>query len=76
MSGYKFTDEYLDQLKEQADIVGIIGEHVKLKRAGASWRGPCPFHQGKGPNFSVTGPMPTVASRLWQFSVADWPSVS
>ena len=53
MASYKFTDDFLDLLKEQADIVGIIGEHVKLKRTGGSWRGPCPFHQGKGPNFSV-----------------------
>ena len=49
----RFTDEFLDTLRDQADIVGIIGEHVKLKRSGGTWRGPCPFHNGKGPNFSV-----------------------
>ena len=49
----RFTDEFLETLKEQADIVGIIGEHVKLKRTGGQWRGPCPFHNGKNPNFSV-----------------------
>ncbi len=49
----RFTDEFLDQLKDGADIVGIIGEHVKLKRTGGQWRGPCPFHNGKNPNFSV-----------------------
>ena len=49
----RFSDEFLDSLREQADIVGIIGEHVKLKRSGGTWRGPCPFHNGKGPNFSV-----------------------
>lgn len=46
-------DEFVEQLKEQADIVGLIGEHVKLRRVGTSWRGPCPFHGGKNPNFSV-----------------------
>ena len=32
----------------------MIGEFVKLKRVGTSFRGPCPFHHGKNPNFSVT----------------------
>ena len=49
----RFSDEFLEALREQADIVGIIGEHVKLKRTGGQWRGPCPFHNGKNPNFSV-----------------------
>jgi DNA primase len=49
----RFTDEFLESLKDGADIVGIIGEHVKLKRTGGQWRGPCPFHNGKNPNFSV-----------------------
>ena len=31
----------------------MIGEYVKLKRVGNSYRGPCPFHQGTDPNFSV-----------------------
>lgn len=46
-------DEVVEQVSQQADIVAIIGEHVKLKKTGSVWRGPCPFHQGKGPNFSV-----------------------
>ncbi|MEO7360498.1 MAG: DNA primase, partial [Gemmatimonadaceae bacterium] len=33
--------------------VQIIGEWVKLKKTGADYRGPCPFHNGKGPNFAV-----------------------
>lgn len=47
------TDESVERVREGADIVKIIGEHVKLKRVGSSYRGPCPFHQGTGPNFSV-----------------------
>jgi DNA primase len=43
-----------ERVRESADIVEIIGEHVKLKRVGTSYRGPCPFHQGKDPNFSVS----------------------
>ncbi|MBM4195453.1 MAG: DNA primase, partial [Gemmatimonadetes bacterium] len=47
-------EEVVDQVMQSADIVAIVGEHVKLKRTGSSFRGPCPFHQGTGPNFSVT----------------------
>ncbi len=47
------ADEVVEQVQDAADIVGIVGEHVKLKRVGGSWRGPCPFHHGKGDNFSV-----------------------
>ncbi len=46
-------DEEVERVREAADIVGIIGESVTLKRAGTTFRGPCPFHQGKNPNFSV-----------------------
>jgi DNA primase len=47
-------DETVERVREQADIVAVIGEHVQLKRVGNSFRGPCPFHQGKDPNFSVS----------------------
>ena len=47
------TDETVERVREAADIVEVIGEHVKLKKVGSSWRGPCPFHQGTHPNFSV-----------------------
>jgi DNA primase len=47
-------DETVERVRAAADAVAIIGEYVPLKRSGGSWRGPCPFHQGKNPNFSVT----------------------
>ena len=48
------SDPVVERVREAADIVQIIGEHVKLKRAGGDFRGPCPFHGGKNPNFSVS----------------------
>ncbi|MBC7673444.1 MAG: DNA primase [Polaromonas sp.] len=44
----------MERVRESADIVGVIGEYVQLKRTGADFRGPCPFHQGTGRNFSVS----------------------
>jgi DNA primase len=47
-------DEVVEQVRDSADIVQIIGEYVNLKRAGSDFRGPCPFHQGTHRNFSVS----------------------
>jgi DNA primase len=46
-------DEVVEQVSAAADIVAIIGEHVRLKKMGGVYRGPCPFHQGTNNNFSV-----------------------
>ena len=46
-------DETIEQVREAADIVAIIGEYVPLKKTGSDYRGPCPFHQGTRRNFSV-----------------------
>src|SRR5215470_13491086 len=43
-----------ETVKQQADIVRIVGDYVKLKKAGAqNFTGLCPFHQEKTPSFSV-----------------------
>jgi DNA primase len=43
-----------DTVKQQADIVRLIGDYVKLKKAGGqNFIGLCPFHQEKTPSFSV-----------------------
>ncbi|HZH40567.1 MAG TPA: DNA primase [Gemmatimonadales bacterium] len=46
-------DELIEQVRDAADLVGVIGEHVELKRTGADYRGPCPFHGGTHRNFAV-----------------------
>lgn len=77
-------DEDVERVREAADIVQVIGEHVKLKRVGTSWRGPCPFHGGTGPNFSVVpgkgfkcfvcGEGGDVFTFLQKHLGMDWPS--
>lgn len=47
-------DEIVEQVRDSADIVQIVGEYVNLKRQGTDFRGPCPFHQGTHRNFSVS----------------------
>jgi DNA primase len=46
--------DFAQSVKQQADIVRIIGEYVKLRKAGAqNYSGLCPFHGEKTPSFSV-----------------------
>jgi DNA primase len=48
-----FPQSFLEDLKTQTDIVSVIGDVVSLRKAGAAWKGLCPFHQEKTPSFSV-----------------------
>lgn len=48
------SDEIIQKVKESNDIVDIISETVKLKRAGRYYTGLCPFHHEKTPSFTVT----------------------
>src|ERR1700732_995296 len=47
------TGTFADRVKQQADIVRIVGEYVSLKKAGQNFRGLCPFHSEKTPSFNV-----------------------
>ncbi|MFY9937370.1 MAG: DNA primase [Silvibacterium sp.] len=48
------ADNFAQTVKQQADILKIIGEYVRLKKAGAqNYTGLCPFHSEKSPSFSV-----------------------
>ena len=43
----------MDEVRAAADIVKVVGDYVKLRKAGANYVGLCPFHQEKTPSFSV-----------------------
>jgi DNA primase len=46
-------DDVVAQIRDAADIVAVIGEHVQLRRAGTSFKGLCPFHGERTPSFNV-----------------------
>jgi DNA primase len=46
-------EDTIEQVRESTDLVALIGETVSLKRTGADYRGPCPFHGGTNRNFAV-----------------------
>ncbi len=48
-----FPDSFVEEVRQVADIVRLVSEHVSLKKMGNSWKGLCPFHQEKTPSFNV-----------------------
>jgi DNA primase len=48
-----FPQQFIDELKHQADIVVVVQDYVSLKKTGATYKGLCPFHGEKTPSFHV-----------------------
>ena len=49
-----FANDFAQTLKQQADIVRIVGGYISLRKSGAqNYSGLCPFHKEKSPSFSV-----------------------
>lgn len=44
----------VERIREAANIVEVVGDYVSLKRAGANYKGLCPFHNEKTPSFIVS----------------------
>ena len=49
----RLGDDKIEEVRSRADIVEIVGSHVRLRRAGRNFVGLCPFHNEKTPSFSV-----------------------
>lgn len=49
----RYPPQWLDELRERADIVKVIGSYVTLKKNGHRYVGLCPFHNETAPSFSV-----------------------
>lgn len=50
----KIPSNVIDSIREQSNIVDVIGQYVQLKKSGKNYLGLCPFHNEKTPSFSVT----------------------
>jgi len=48
------ADETILEVKRSVDITEIVSGYIPLKRAGASYKALCPFHEEKSPSFIVT----------------------
>jgi DNA primase len=50
----RILKEDIDALRQQADIVAVIGDYTSLRRGGKSFKGLCPFHTERTPSFTCT----------------------
>jgi DNA primase len=48
-----FPPQLLDEIHARVDILEIVGQVVKLERAGENWKGLCPFHTEQAASFTV-----------------------
>jgi len=53
-NGMAEAGSFAEKVKQQADIVRLVGEYVRLKKTGKDFSGLCPFHQEKTPSFTVS----------------------
>ena len=50
----QFSKDFIRKVADSTDLIGLISERgIKLKRAGVSYKGLCPFHSEKTPSFNV-----------------------
>ncbi len=57
MASKYISDDLINEVRQQADIVEIISEYVPLERTGKNYKGLCPFHKEKTPSFVVNPDM-------------------
>ena len=50
----RYSEDIIDEIRANNDIVDVISQYVILKRSGRNFFGLCPFHREKSPSFSVS----------------------
>ena len=50
----RYSDELIEEIRSNNDIVDVISKYVTLKRSGRNFFGLCPFHKEKSPSFAVS----------------------
>lgn len=50
----QIPQKVIDEVAERADIVDVIGKHIKIKRSGQNYFACCPFHNEKSASFSIS----------------------
>jgi hypothetical protein len=50
----RISADVISEVKQRADLVTVISEHIALRKSGKDYMGLCPFHEDKSPSFSVS----------------------
>jgi DNA primase len=51
---YSIPEDVIERVRENSDIVEVIGDHLQMKQSGRNFKALCPFHPEKTPSFMVS----------------------